>query len=258
MLPVLFEIGKFKFYSFGSFIALGTFIAGVFLVKAAKSRKLQTHHLFDTILFTLLFALLGARITYYFVYADQFSSLGQIIYFWQGGLVALGGLLTGFFTYFYFINREKDPIWQMLDIGALGLLVAWAIGKFGCFLSACTIGRDASGLLAINGAYPVDLFSTIWAILLFAIILLAWTRRKLSDGVVFFLAIEGLFLGQLMLNTLGTDSGEGLMKVDSIITLTLIILLYLVFWKLHGPKIERNRWGINIKSFVFHKKKNLE
>ncbi len=256
MLPVLFEIGKFKFYSFGSFIALGTIIAGIFVVRAAKSRKLQTHHLFDTILFTLLFALLGARISYYFVYMNQFQNFGQIFYFWQGGLIALGGIIAGFITYLYFINREKDPVWQMLDIGALGLLVAWAIGKLGCYLSACTIGRDASGFMAINGSYPVDLFSMVWASLLFIIILNAWVRNKLSDGVVFFLGMEGLFLGQLLLNTLGTDSGDGLIKVEAIITLTLIVLLYLIFWKLHGPKIERNRWGISIKNFVFHRRKD--
>jgi len=221
------------------------------MTRAARSRKLKTHHLFDTVLFTLLYALVGARISYYFVYQNQFHTIGQIFYFWQGGLVALGGLLAGFLSFMYFIRRERDPIWQMLDIGALGLLLAWTIGKFGCFLSACTVGRVADNFISINGAYPVDLLSTIWAIIVFGIMLAIWLRNRLSDGVVFFLSLEGLFLGQLLINTLKADFGEGIIRVEAMIDLTIIVALYLLFWKLHGPRVQKNRFGLAIRNFVF-------
>lgn len=254
MLPVLFEVGSFKFYSFGSFIALGTIVGGLFLMKAARSRKLKTHHLFDTVLFTLLFALLGARISYYFVYQNQFQNLGQILFFWQGGLVALGGILAGFLAFLYHIRKEKDPIWQVLDIGALAMIIAWAIGKFGCFLSACSVGRDADNFLSIQGMYPVDLYSSVWAIALFTVMLTIWLRNRLSDGVVFFLTMEGLFLGQLLINTLKADFGEGIVRVEAILNLTIIVVTYLLFWKLHGPKLQKNRWGLAVRNFVFRKK----
>lgn len=253
MLPVLFEVGQFKFYSFGTFIALGTIAAGLFLFRMAKVRKLTTHHLFDTVLFTLLFALLGARLTYYFVYLDEFQNFAQVLFFWKGGLVALGGIITGFVAYLYHMRRQKDPIWQMLDIGALALMIGWTIGKFGCFLSDCSVGRDASNFLTIGGHYPVDLFSAVWALLIFWIMFRTWSRNRLSEGVVFFLTLEALFLGTLLINTLKADFGEGVIRIEAIINLAIIVTIYLLFWKLHGPKIERRRFGLAIKNLVFRK-----
>lgn len=251
MLPVLFSLGRFKFYSFGSFIALGAIAAGYFLFFAAKNRRLHTHHLFDTVLYTLVFALIGARLTYYFIYANQFTSFGQIFLFWQGGLVALGGLIAGFLAYLYFAQKENDPIYQMLDIGALALLIGWAVGKTGCFLSSCSIGASTQTIFGIHGAYPVDLYSAIWAALLFTLMAVIWLRNRLSDGVVFFLTLEGLFLGELLINTLKLDFDAGLARVEAIFLLVLIVAVYLIFWKLHGPRFQKNRFGIAIRNFVF-------
>jgi phosphatidylglycerol:prolipoprotein diacylglycerol transferase len=252
MYPVLFAIGKFKLYSFGTFIAIGALVAGLFLFYSARNRKLNTHHLFDATLYTVFFSLIGARFLFYFLYQNQFQSFWQIFYFWQGGLVALGGLIVGFLTYLYFIRREKDPMWKMLDIGALALLLGWAIGKFGCHLSGCTVGRDAVNVFSVSGSYPVDLYSAIWAIAAFVILWLAWRRNKLSDGVIFFLSLEGLFLGELLIKTLKSDYGDGLVRVEAIVHLVLIVAVYLLFWRLHGPRIEKNRLT-NIRNFVFRK-----
>jgi phosphatidylglycerol:prolipoprotein diacylglycerol transferase len=254
MYPILFEVGQFKFYSFGTFIALGAFIGGVILVHLAKSRKLKTHHLFDTVLYTLLLALVGARITYYFIYNNQFQSSGQILYFWQGGLIALGGFFVGFLTYLFFIRREKDPLWPTLDIGALALLPAWALGKLGCFLSTCTVGRPGTGFLTVNNMYPIDLYSAIWALLLFGFLYATWLRKKLSEGVIFFLALEGLFLGELLIKTLKIDFGENIARIEAIILLVIVVSTYLIFWKIHGPKIERTGVRTKIRNLVFRRK----
>lgn len=254
MRPILFEIGRFKFYSFGSFIAIGTVAAGLFIFWAAKKRHLQTHHLFDTTLYTLLFGLLGGRLTYYFLYANQFKNIWQVLYFWQGGLVSLGALMAGFLAYLYFIRKEKDPIWQMLDIGILGLLLGWSLGKYGCHLSTCTVGRTADNLFSLSGSYPVDLFSLIWSGIVFIIMTIAWLKNKLSDGVVFFLGLEGLFLGELLIKTLKADFNDGLARTEALVMLGLIVGLYLVFWKIHGPRFEKNRFGTLVRNLVFRKK----
>lgn len=254
MRPILFEIGQFKFYSFGSFIALGAIVAGLFLVWAAKRRRLHTHHLFDTVLYTLLFGLLGGRLTYYFLYQNQFKNILQVLYFWQGGLVALGGLVAGFLAYLYYIRQERDPMWQMLDIGILGLLLGWTFGKFGCHLSTCTLGRTADNLFSLNGSYPVDLFSLIWAGAIFIVMTLLWLKNKLSDGVVFFLGLEALFLGELLIKTLRADFSDGLARTEALIMLGLIVAIYLIFWRLHGPRFEKNRFGTMVRNLVFRRK----
>lgn len=251
MLPVLFQVGRFKFYSFGTFIALGALAAGFFLHWAAGQRRLKTHHLFDTVLYTVVFALIGARLSYYFIYANQFTSFWQIFFFWQGGLVALGGLIAGFFAYTYYVQKERDPIWQSLDIGALALLIGWAIGKTGCFLSTCSVGASTQTFFGVNGTFPVDLFSAIWAAIVFSLLFSVWLKNRLSDGVVFFLALEGLFLGELLISTLKLDFSATLARVHAIILLVLIVAVYLIFWRLHGPRFQKNRFGIAVRNFVF-------
>ncbi|HUD20975.1 MAG TPA: prolipoprotein diacylglyceryl transferase family protein [Candidatus Saccharimonadales bacterium] len=253
MTPILLQVGSVKLYSFGTFIALGALLGGLVMYRLAKIRRLKTHHFFDTVLYSLLAGLIGSRLVYYFLYQNQFQNAWQALLFWQGGLVALGGLSIGFLVFLYFIKKEKDPIWQVLDISAIALLLAWAVGKFGCHLSACSVGRTADNFLTINGSYPVDLFSAVWALLGFVVFTFIWFKNRLSDGVIFFLALEGLFLGELLIKTLEVDFGEGMARAEAVVLLALIVMLYLIFWRLHGPKFEKNRFGLAIKNFVFRK-----
>lgn len=234
MYPVIFSIGKFQLYTFGSLIALGTLLAGYFLFWAARNRRLPTAPLFDLVLYTLLGGLLGARLGYYLLYQEQFQSFWQIIYFWQGGLAALPGLFTGFLVFLYTLRRENLPLWPILDIGVIGFLIGWVIGKTGCQLSSCTVGR-ASNFLALNGTYAVDLLSAVWAAVTATVCFFIWTQKKLRDGVVFFLALEAFFLGEFLLKTLKADFGEGISRLEAATLLLVIIFAYAIFLRLHGP-----------------------
>lgn len=242
MQPVLLEVGNFKLYSFGSFIALGALIGGLILYRTVKLRKLKTTYLFDVILYTLLIGILGARLSYYFTYQEQFKNFWQVFYFWQGGLLALGGLSVGFLAFVQFIRKHKQPLWPLLDSMILALLAGWGIGKIGCHLSTCTVGRATDSLIAIEGSFPIDLISAVWAALVFAALLAMWLRNRFSDGVIFFLGIEAFLLGELLIKTLKADFGEGIVRAEAMIYLGLIALSYVLFWRLHGPKIQKNRW----------------
>lgn len=244
MRPVLLEIGRLKIYSFGTFIALGAVLAGLLMYWMSRRRKIATKYLFDNILYTVISGLLAARLVYYFAYQNQFRSFWQAIYFWQGGLVALGGLVVGFGVYYYLLRKQKLPIWASLDIASLGLLVGWAAGKFGCHLSVCTVGRETTSSLALAGGYPVDLISSLWAAALVVAMFIVWLGKRFNDGVVFFLSLEGLFLGELLIKTLRADFGEGLIRLETGIYLFLIIVIYLGFWTLHGPGWKMNTSGL--------------
>ena len=240
MQPVLFEVGQFKLYSFGTFIALGAFIGGVVLFRLLKRRQMRTTHLFDSVLYTLIIALIGARLTYYFAYQEQFKSFWQVFYFWQGGLLALGGILIGFAAFLRFNKKARQPTWEVLDALGLSFLVGWAIGKVGCELSGCTIGRTSESWIAINGTLPIDLISSVWALIVFVVLLYIYLKDRLNGGVVFFLSAEAFFLGELLIKTLKADFGEGIVRAEAMIYLALIAITYLLFWRLHGPKIEKN------------------
>jgi len=255
MQPVLLEVGRLKIYSFGSFIALGAIVAGTVMYQLCRLNKITTKYLFDTVLYCLIASLIGARLGYYLTYRDQFQSFWQVFYFWQGGLLALTGLAVGFVTYLYFLRRHQLPLWSMLDIGALGLLSGWAVGKIGCHLSTCTVGRFTDSFFAVQASFPLDLFSVFWAALLFIVLLTIWRHRRLSDGVIFFLSLEGFFLGELLIKTLKADFGEGLVRTEAIIYLLLVVVIYLIFWRLHGPQFERRKVGQALKNLVFRRRR---
>ncbi|OGD60849.1 hypothetical protein A2807_02540 [Candidatus Berkelbacteria bacterium RIFCSPHIGHO2_01_FULL_50_36] len=254
MYPVLLSIGKVKLYSFGSFIAIGAILGGMLMFRLAKARKIKTAFVFDAVLYSVVLGLLGARVGYYFAYQEQFQSFWQIIYFWQGGLLAISGLIVGFLTFLYIIRRQDVPVWSVLDISGLSLLLGWAVGEFGCNLASCSIGRATESFLAVNGAFPIDLILSIWTFVIFTALLYTWIRNSLSDGVIFFLALEGLFLGELVINTLQSTFGETLARTEAMVYLALIVLVYLVFWRLHGPKIQKGRFGLFLKNLVFRKR----
>src|SRR5690242_8665284 len=100
MYPVLLEIGRFKFYSFGSFIALGILAGSILLRTLAAKQKLKKISLFDAILAGVIWGLIGARLGYYILYSDQFPNFFQAIFVWQGNLLALTGLAVGFFAFY--------------------------------------------------------------------------------------------------------------------------------------------------------------
>lgn len=216
---------------------------------AARSRRLPTAPLFDLVLYTLLGGLIGARIGYYFLYQEQFQTFWQVIYFWQGGLAAIPGILAGFAVFMYTLRRENLPLWPLVDIGGLGFLIGWAIGKFGCQLSGCTIGRTST-FLAINNSYAVDLLSGIWALLVAGACFYLWTQKKLRDGVVFFLTVEALFLGEFLLKTLKADFGEGATRLEAFVTLTIIVATYVTFLRLHGPMFHEGKLLDQIKKLI--------
>ena len=201
---------------------------------------MRTSHLFDTTLYTLIIALIAARLTYYFVYQEQFKNFWQIFYFWQGGLLALGGILVGFFVFLRLNKKARQPTWEVLDALGLSFLVSWAIGKVGCYLSLCTLGRATESWLATNGTIPVDLISSIWAIIIFGTLLYIYLKDRLTAGVVFFLSTEAFFLGELLIKTLKSDFSGGIARAEAMIYLALVAITYLVFWRLHGPKVEKS------------------
>lgn len=235
MRPILLEIGRLKIYSFGTFIALGAAVGALVTARVGRILGLKNPQTYENVLYSLLGGLIFARIGYFLVYREEFQSFWQILAIWQGGLVAISGLVGGFLIYCYRLRGQNQPLAISLDAASIGLLFGLSIGKFGCHLSACVIGRVYLGPLAINNGYPVDLLSSIWALGL-ALAILSLVRRRLQSGVLFFLAIEGLFLGELLIKTLRADFGSDYLKLETTIYLLIIAGVYLVFWRLHGPK----------------------
>ncbi len=147
MHPELFEIPlvHLTVKSYGLMIVLG-FIAAVSLIRRL-SRDVTPHPQFITnaALYSLIAGVVGARIFYVVHHFDQFQGrIGSVFAVWQGGLELLGGVTLAIVVVLLYLRHHRLPVLYYLDVLAVGLMLALAFGRIGCFLNGCCFGKPTS------------------------------------------------------------------------------------------------------------------
>lgn len=152
----LFGQTSLPIYWYGIIIVIGA-IAGAFLATVEAKRKgIDPDHVWNGLLFALLFGVLGARL--YHVLSDwavgdplgYFSNdfgtnLINILNPRQGGLGIFGAAVGGIFGIWLYARFAKVPFWPLVDVGIPGLALGQAIGRWGNFFNQELYG------------YPTDL-----------------------------------------------------------------------------------------------------
>ena len=214
MHPILFNFFGIAVSSFGMMVALGLLLGLVWTHLLARSRGLDVQvieRLFPALLFG---GVLGARLLY--VGLNQGAFAGQpwrALFFWEGGLVLLGGLFGASLLALIVLMRMRQPLLRLADILTPGAFLALAVGRIGSLLVADDFGRivtDAQGRPAdafwtirfpdLEGSllpyplldlplHPTQLYHAVAALCIFALtsLLLRWGR--LLAGQVFCLAL---------------------------------------------------------------------
>jgi phosphatidylglycerol:prolipoprotein diacylglycerol transferase len=130
----------------------------------------------------------------------------------------------------------------MTDIGALGMLIGQAVGRWGNFTNREAYGTETTvpwrmGLTNEYGTWyyhPTFLYESLWNVLGF-ILLHFYSRRRKYDGEIFLMYVAWYGLGRSMIEGLRTDSlflGSSNLRVSQLIgILTFLIaggiLLYI-------------------------------
>src|SRR5688500_4803660 len=152
MYPILFKIGDFPITSFGLMMFF-SFIGGAWATgRMLKRYGLDPELIWDMLAWIALGGILGAKIYYIALHMGDFRNdpMGEILS--QGGLVCYGVLIDGVIAYFPQIRSRKLPMAVMYDATAPALLLAIAIGRFGCFLVGDDYGIYTPGPFGI--AFP--------------------------------------------------------------------------------------------------------
>ncbi|RMG17717.1 MAG: prolipoprotein diacylglyceryl transferase [Deltaproteobacteria bacterium] len=183
-------------------------------------------HVLDLAFWVLLAGLAGARILFIIVNLDQYFgdnfmgtlALGKfhmpfprILIVWQGGLVFYGGLIGAAVGVFYYLWRNKLPLWPWTDMIIPAVPLGHFFGRLGCFSAGCCWGKacpsdslfatyfpegslafaqtDPSthihhlGQLTTQAVYPTQLFESVATLGIF--FLLVYIRRnKRFHGMV--------------------------------------------------------------------------
>jgi phosphatidylglycerol---prolipoprotein diacylglyceryl transferase len=149
-------------------------LAGAWLAsKEAERRRENPNHVWDALFLCLIVGLVGARLYHvlsspanspvnFQFYLDNpwitVSVLGfqfqfpRVLAIWEGGLGIYGGIVGGMLGLLAYIRWNKLSLGRWLDIGAVGLLLGQAIGRWGNYFNQELYGYPTSAPWGI----PID------------------------------------------------------------------------------------------------------
>ncbi|MBN1641596.1 MAG: prolipoprotein diacylglyceryl transferase [Anaerolineae bacterium] len=220
MNPIALQIGGLTVYWYGILIVVSVLAGAGVAVVQARRRGQDPEHVWNALLVCLILGIIGARI-YHVFSTSQGGSLGwsyyrqhpaDVLKIWQGGLGLIGAIIGGSLGLVLYARLAKisAPVW--LDIGALSLLIAQAIGRWGNWVNQELYGpptalpwgipidlqyrirpyNDPFAFPAETRFHPVFLYESLWCLLGF--VLLWWLSRRLAPV----LRDGDLFLGYLI------------------------------------------------------------
>ena len=155
----LLHFFNFTVTSHGLFFALGAEVAGLLLLRRARSKDLPEVLVWPLTAVAFLGGLIGARILFILLYWEQIGSFTRSIEFWRGGLVSYGGFLGGGIAVWLYLRGRQVVDWS--NAMAPALLVGWGIGRIGNFLAGDSIGVPSLLFTFTYGRVPIQLFETV-------------------------------------------------------------------------------------------------
>jgi phosphatidylglycerol:prolipoprotein diacylglycerol transferase len=212
--PVIWRItDTIAVKSYGVVIAVA-FVLGIFLTaRHARKVGLKFNDFVDMGLWVFIAAIVGGRIFYILFHLRNYIEKPvAILQIWHGGLIFYGGLFAAVLTAIVFMRRRGIPVWLGGDLVAPQVALGYAVTRVGCFLNGCCFGKATSLPWGVEfppgcgaGQYiaklsfaaffsgqadvairlhPVQLYAAAANLVIFAVLLIAWRRRRF-DGQIF-------------------------------------------------------------------------
>ena len=201
MHPTLFHLGSFPVGTYGVLLALALGVSLWWLRRLARAQGMDAEALTDLVMGALLCAVLGAKLL--LIITDWHNFIAGPGAWLRDNLRAFGVFYGGFIAavlyLFFAVRRRGLSFLAVADVMAPPLVLAQAIGRWGCFFAGCCHGhitqmpwavtfRDPDSLvdpaLLYQPLHPVQLYESFGNFVIAA--LLAWgLRRKLKPGLVF-------------------------------------------------------------------------
>ena len=239
---------------YGVIIALGMLAGALVAYREAKKTGQKVDDYIDFTLYTLIAAIIGARIYYVIFEWDYYSAHPlEIFNLRAGGLAIYGGVMASALTLFIFTKVKKLKFWLMADTAVQGLIIGQIIGRWGNFFNREAFGgytdslfamqlpvSEANGitqeliehLVTIDGVsyvqvHPTFLYEGTWNLLLFIGICL-YKRHKKFDGEIFAIYLMGYGVGRFIIEGLRTDQlvikALGGIAASQVLSIILIVL----------------------------------
>jgi len=142
-------------WSYGLMMVIA-FLSAVFIIRRLSRNITPDPQLItNAALYSLIAGVVGARLFHVVHYFDRYQgNLLSVFAIWHGGLELVGGVIFAISIIFFYLWYHKLPIRRYLDILAIGLMMALALGRIGCFLNGCCFGKPTNLPWAVR--FPYD------------------------------------------------------------------------------------------------------
>ena len=218
--PVAIPIGNgIRWY--GIIICTGLILAVLFCCRQSKKYGITEDNVYDMMIWQIPLCIIGARLYYVIFYLDLFRNAdgslnpGRMIAIWDGGLAIYGAIITAYLVLHIFCRKKKISFGAFADLGAMGLLIGQAVGRWGNFVNREAFGGEttlpwrmrvwvtASEYIEVH---PTFLYESLWNLIGLGLIVFVIAKRRSFDGenACFYFIWYGL--GRAWIEGLRTDT----------------------------------------------------
>ncbi|MEW6285990.1 MAG: prolipoprotein diacylglyceryl transferase [Chloroflexota bacterium] len=218
-MPEGFSIGPL-FVRFYGIILMSGAVAGAFLARReAKRRGYDPEIVWDIFVYLLVGGIIGARLWHILTPSPStgvtaawyFSHPLDALAVWKGGLGIPGAIIGGLIALWVYSQRTGINFAEWTDIGAPGLALGQAIGRWGNFFNQELYGAPTNlpwklyidpahrlpGYFDVEYYHPLFLYESLWNLM--NMFLLLWISRRFASS----LKTGDLFLTYLIVYPLG-------------------------------------------------------
>lgn len=185
MYPKILEIGDVVISSY-SVMVLIAYLVGYYLLEKEIVRKGYDAKLADICLIaTLVGGLGGAKLLFIFQHASWSEFISEPIRYLASGYTFLGGFIGSFLMLILVSKIKKVNLWTIGDAICPSVIIAYGIGRIGCFLVGDDYGIPTNLPWALSfpkgspptfaSVHPTQIYDTILMIVLFVFL---WKIRK--------------------------------------------------------------------------------
>jgi len=204
-IPRWFTIFGFRIHFYGVILGLGLVVGAIYAMARAKDYDLTQDNVLDMLIFAVPTAIVFSRL--YFVAGNLDTYLRDplriITGIRSGGLTIYGVVLGAVLGAWICSRVKKIDFLSFIDLGACGLLIGQAIGRWGNFVNRELFGRptDLPWRMGLNWGgetlyvHPTFLYEALWNTLGLVLIHLYSKKvgRKYKGQIfVFYLGWYGL------------------------------------------------------------------
>ena len=205
---IAFSLFNIDIYWYAIIIACGILLAFIYCSKEAKRQGMDNELFIDILLWGIPSGVIGGRL-YYVIFKWEYYSknLGEIFAIRDGGLAIYGAIIFAVLAVYIYTKKNKISTLKVFDIGAIGLLIGQAVGRWGNFFNQEAFGGNTSLLWGMTSekicaylemlknkginvdptlpVHPTFLYESLWN-LAGVIIFNYLIKRKKFDGQIFF------------------------------------------------------------------------